>query len=81
MILGGMAEIVLGVNAEGMSLEDIARPLGMVRKAVGAVTGKPVPSSSARPPKPGPAAGAARKSGRVFRTARGILDPTSLRSW
>jgi MFS family permease len=43
MILGGLVEIVLGVNAEGRSLEDIAKPLGMVRKAVEAVTEKPTP--------------------------------------
>ena len=27
MILGGIAELILGINAEGRSLEDIARPL------------------------------------------------------
>jgi len=37
MILGGLAEVFLGVAAEGKSLEDIASPLSMVRKAVGAV--------------------------------------------
>jgi MFS family permease len=51
MILGGLVEIVLGVNAEGKSLEDIARPLGMVRKAVEAVT----PEAKPPPPRFGPA--------------------------
>ena len=37
MILGGVAEIIFGVAAEGRSLEDIAAPLSMVRKAVGSV--------------------------------------------
>ena len=37
MILGGVAEIIFGVAAEGKSLEDIAAPLSMVRKAVGSV--------------------------------------------
>jgi len=37
MILGGVAEIIFGVAAEGKSLEDIATPLSMVRKAVGSV--------------------------------------------
>ncbi len=50
MILGGVVEIFLGVAAEGKSLEDIAKPLSMVGKAVGAVTEKPRPHSSARPP-------------------------------
>jgi hypothetical protein len=27
MVLGGITEIFLGVNAEGKSLEDVARPL------------------------------------------------------
>ena len=38
MILGGLAEVFLGVAAEGKSLEDIASPLSMVRKAVGSVS-------------------------------------------
>ena len=37
MIVGGVAEVFLGVAAEGKSLEDIARPLSMVRKAAGSV--------------------------------------------
>jgi len=32
MIVGGIAEVFLGVNAEGMSLEDIAKPLGVIAK-------------------------------------------------
>lgn len=43
MILGGLAEVFLGVAAEGQSLEDIAKPLSMVRKAVGTVAEKPRP--------------------------------------
>jgi hypothetical protein len=38
MILGGLAEIFLGVAAEGKSLEDIANPLSMVRRAAGSVS-------------------------------------------
>jgi MFS family permease len=34
MILGGLVALVLGVSAEGKSLEDIAAPLSMVRKAL-----------------------------------------------
>jgi hypothetical protein len=41
MILGGVAEIIFGVAAEGKSLEDIAAPPSMVRKAVGSVTDSP----------------------------------------
>jgi MFS family permease len=47
MILGGLAEVFLGVAAEGKSLEDVARPLSMVGQAVGAAE-KP------RPPQFGP---------------------------
>jgi hypothetical protein len=39
MILGGAAEIIFGVAAEGKSLEDIAAPLSMVRKAASSVSG------------------------------------------
>jgi MFS family permease len=39
MIVGGLVEIFLGVNAEGKSLEDIAAPLGLVRKPAGSVSG------------------------------------------
>ncbi len=41
MILGGLAEVFLGVAAEGKSLEDVAAPLSMVRRAVGSVTAAP----------------------------------------
>jgi hypothetical protein len=44
MILGGLAEVFLGVAAEGRSLEDIAKPLSMVRKAAGPVADIPRPS-------------------------------------
>jgi MFS family permease len=35
MIVGGLVALVLGVSAERKSLEDIAAPLSMVRKAIG----------------------------------------------
>jgi MFS family permease len=38
MIIGGIAEIVLGIAAERKSLEDIARPLSLVRKAADSVS-------------------------------------------
>jgi MFS family permease len=38
MVIGGIAEIVLGISAERKSLEDIARPLSLVRKAVGSAS-------------------------------------------
>jgi MFS family permease len=38
MIIGGLVEIFLGVNAEGKSLEDVASPLSMVRKTAASVT-------------------------------------------
>ena len=38
MIVGGVAEVFLGVAAEGKSLEDIASPLSMVRKAAGSLS-------------------------------------------
>ena len=43
MILGGVAEIIFGVAAEGKSLEDIASPLSMVRKATRSVADSPPP--------------------------------------
>jgi MFS family permease len=43
MILGGVVAAVLAVDAEGRSLEDIAAPLSMVRKAVEKVTPKDPP--------------------------------------
>jgi MFS family permease len=43
MILGGVVAAVLAVDAEGRSLEDIAAPLSMVRKAVGKTTPKDPP--------------------------------------
>src|SRR3954463_10477649 len=39
MILGGIVEIVLGVSAERKSLEDVARPLSLVRKASESLSG------------------------------------------
>ncbi len=37
MIIGGLVEIFLGVAAEGKSLEDVASPLSMVKKAAATV--------------------------------------------
>ena len=37
MIIGGIVEIVLGVPAEGKSLEDVADPLSLVRRAADSV--------------------------------------------
>jgi len=33
MIFGGIVEIVLGIAAEGMPLQDVAKPLSVVRRA------------------------------------------------
>ncbi|HWE91554.1 MAG TPA: hypothetical protein VG317_18990, partial [Pseudonocardiaceae bacterium] len=57
MIVGGVIAALLGIAAEGRSLEDIAKPLSVVRKASEKVAGlagglKPPP-----PSEPGPAAG------------------------
>ncbi len=38
MIIGGLAETILGIAAERKSLEDIARPLSLVRKAAGSAS-------------------------------------------
>ena len=32
MVLGGLAAVFFGVNAEGRSLEDVAKPLSVVGK-------------------------------------------------
>jgi hypothetical protein len=32
MIIGGVAAIIFGVNAEGRPLEDVARPLSVIGK-------------------------------------------------
>jgi MFS family permease len=39
MVLGGIVEIVLGVAAERRSLEDVATPLSLVRKAADSLSG------------------------------------------
>jgi MFS family permease len=50
MILGGLVEIVLGVDAENRSLEDIAKPLSAVRiRAEGLSEGLAGPPSGIRP--------------------------------
>jgi MFS family permease len=54
MILGGIAAIVFGVNAEGKSLEDVALPLS-VRKKSGTDIGSPAAQSAVDPgPDPQP---------------------------
>jgi MFS family permease len=57
MVIGGLIAAFLGIAAEGMSLEDIAKPLSVVRKASEKVSGlagglKPPPEGE-----PGPVAG------------------------
>jgi hypothetical protein len=39
MVLGGIVEIVLGVAAERKSLEEVASPLSLVRKATESLSG------------------------------------------
>jgi MFS family permease len=51
MLLGGVVAAVLGVSAEGRSLEDIAAPLSMVRKAAGRVASR---DATLRPQRPHP---------------------------
>ncbi len=58
MILGGLVAAVLGVAAEGKSLESMAAPLSMVRKAVGSNTGR-------RPSSGGSTGGPAQLTGRA----------------
>ncbi len=53
MILGGLVEAFLGVNAEGKSLEDVASPLSAVRK-VGAAISDAARSSGRGPLPQGP---------------------------
>ena len=43
MLLGGLVAAVLAVDAEGKSLEDIAAPLSMVKRAAGKTTSKEPP--------------------------------------
>jgi hypothetical protein len=39
MVLGGIVEVIFGVKAERTSLEDVANPLSLVRKASGSISG------------------------------------------
>jgi hypothetical protein len=39
MVIGAIAELLFGVKAERTSLEDIANPLSLVRKASGSISG------------------------------------------
>lgn len=43
MIIGGLAAVFFGVNAEGKALEDIAKPLSVISKPAQAIfrTGDP----------------------------------------
>jgi MFS family permease len=45
MVVGGLVEARLGVDAEQVSLEDIASPLGMVSKAQHPISGRSGPAS------------------------------------
>jgi MFS family permease len=49
MILGGLVAAVLAVDAEGKSLEDVAAPLSMVKKAAGKVASTTPPMRPRRP--------------------------------
>jgi hypothetical protein len=33
MVVGGLVEVFLGIDAEGKSLEDVANPLSVIREA------------------------------------------------
>jgi MFS family permease len=55
MIIGGIIAAFLGVSAEGKSLEDVSRPLSVVRRAAEAVTG--VGKGGGLDQKPEPSAG------------------------
>jgi hypothetical protein len=49
MIVGAIVEAILGINAEGRSLEDIARPLGLSSPPssyLSNVTGAPRPPAA-----------------------------------
>jgi hypothetical protein len=47
MIAGGLVEVALGVKAERASLEDIARPLSLVRASSDALSSESVKTASA----------------------------------
>ena len=51
MIVGGLVEVVLGVDAEGKSLEDIATPLDAGRTAAPAPRARARPAPSERRPR------------------------------
>ena len=46
MIIGGLAAVFFGVNAEGKSLEDVAKPLSVIAKPAQTIfrTGDPGPA-------------------------------------
>jgi hypothetical protein len=47
MIVGAVVEVILGINAEGRSLEDIARPLGLSPSSrLSNITGAPRPPAA-----------------------------------
>lgn len=54
MVAGGVAEIVLGIAAEGKSLEDIARPLSVVRVAAERMTQRGATGLGPQPGSPAP---------------------------
>ena len=49
MIIGGLVEIFLGVNAAGKSLEQVTKPITSVDDKVGAPTAPTAPTAPAAP--------------------------------
>ena len=47
MILGGIAEVILGIGAEGRSLESIARPLTVAEEGAGSTVSGGVRAATA----------------------------------
>ncbi len=47
MILGGIAEVIFGIGAEGRSLESIARPLTAVEEGTGSAVSGGVTAATA----------------------------------
>ena len=61
MIIGGLVEVFLGVDAEGKSLEDVAAPLSAVRSTAGVTAGFPL--TAGFPGSGVPSRGGARRAG------------------
>jgi MFS family permease len=58
MIIGGIAAIIFGVNAEGKSLEDVAQPLSVVGRKTKTTVGSSTAQAAVDPSHPGQADGA-----------------------